>query len=72
LKIKTKIAICHTANSKPVKQEVNWTVILPPLVFPAKGKGLFTHHRLKADLDFQFQIKLVHLSEWDIFSVFIK
>ncbi len=28
---------CHTADSKPVKQEVNGTVILPPLVFPAKG-----------------------------------
>jgi len=26
---------CHTADSKPVKQEVNGTVILPPLVFPA-------------------------------------
>jgi hypothetical protein len=35
LQIKTKIASCHTADSKPVKQEVNGTVILPPLVFPA-------------------------------------
>ena len=26
---------CHTADSKPVKQEVNGTVILPHLVFPA-------------------------------------
>ncbi len=25
---------CHTADSKPVKQEVNGTVILPPLIFP--------------------------------------
>ncbi len=24
---------CHTADSKPVKQEVKGTVILPPLVF---------------------------------------
>jgi hypothetical protein len=24
----------HTADSKPVKQEVNGTVIFPPLVFP--------------------------------------
>jgi hypothetical protein len=31
---KTKIVSCHTADSKPVKQEVNGTVILPPLVFP--------------------------------------
>ncbi len=35
LQIKTKIVSCYTADSKPVKQEVNCTVILPPLVFPA-------------------------------------
>ncbi len=34
LQIKTKIISCHTADSNPVKQEVNCTVILPPLVFP--------------------------------------
>jgi hypothetical protein len=34
LQIKTNIVSCHTADSKPVKQEVNGTVILPPLVFP--------------------------------------
>jgi hypothetical protein len=28
---------CHTADSKPVKQEVNGTAILPPLVFPASS-----------------------------------
>jgi hypothetical protein len=33
LQIKTKIVSCHIADSKPVKQEVNGTVILPPLVF---------------------------------------
>jgi hypothetical protein len=27
--MKTKIASCHTADSEPVKQEVNGTVILP-------------------------------------------
>jgi len=35
LQIKTKIVSCHTADSKPVKQEVNGTVILPSLVFPS-------------------------------------
>ncbi len=35
MQIKTKIVSSHTADSKPVKQEVNITVILPPLVFPA-------------------------------------
>ncbi len=43
LQIKTKIVICHAADSKPVKQEVNGTVILPPLLFPAptlKGSDL--------------------------------
>jgi hypothetical protein len=34
LKIKTKIVRSHAADSKPVKQEVNGTMILPPLVFP--------------------------------------
>jgi hypothetical protein len=34
LQIKTKIVSCHTTDSKPVKQEGNSTVILPPLVFP--------------------------------------
>jgi hypothetical protein len=37
LQMETKIVSCHTADSKPVKQEVNGTVILPPLVFPAEG-----------------------------------
>ncbi len=35
LQIKTNIVSCHTDDSKPVKQQVNSTVILPPLVFPA-------------------------------------
>jgi hypothetical protein len=34
MQIKTKIVSCHTTDSKPIKQEVNGTVILPPLVFP--------------------------------------
>ncbi len=34
MQIKTKIISSHTADSKLVKQEVNSTVILPPLVFP--------------------------------------
>jgi len=37
LQIKTKIVSCHMADSKPVKQEVNRTVILPPLVFPGES-----------------------------------
>jgi len=28
------VFICKTEKSKPVKQEVNGTLILPPLVFP--------------------------------------
>ena len=34
MQINTKIVSCHTADSKPVKQEVNGTVILPPSEFP--------------------------------------
>ncbi len=33
LQIKTKIGSCHTVDSKPVKQEVNGTVILPPFSY---------------------------------------
>jgi hypothetical protein len=40
LQIKTKIVSCHTADSKPVKQEVNGTVIFPPLVFLGLGATL--------------------------------
>jgi len=32
---------CHTPNSKPVKQEVNSTVILPPLVSPGISISYF-------------------------------
>ncbi len=39
LQIKTKIASCHTTDSKPFKQEVNGTVMLPPLVFPGGMEG---------------------------------
>jgi hypothetical protein len=34
LKIKAKIASCHTADSQPVKQEVNGTVILLSFSIP--------------------------------------
>ncbi len=34
LQMQTKIVSSQTAGSKPVKEEVNGTVILPPLVFP--------------------------------------
>ncbi len=39
MEIKTKNVSFHAADSKPVKQEVNGTVILPPLVFPANGNS---------------------------------
>ncbi len=38
-KWKQKIVGCHTADSKPVKQEVNVTVILSPLLFPGCSIG---------------------------------
>ena len=42
LQVKTKIVSCHTADFKPVKQEVNGAVILPPLVFPGQTLYLTT------------------------------
>ncbi len=51
LQVKTKIVRSHTADSKPVKQEVKGTVILPPLVLPAqmleKRSSLLQWRRLK-------------------------
>jgi hypothetical protein len=44
LQIKATIPNSHTADSKPVKQEVNSTVIHPPLVFPAYGQGKYGWH----------------------------
>ncbi len=41
MQIKTKIVSCHTADSKPVKQEANGTVILPPLVVPASPLHMY-------------------------------
>jgi hypothetical protein len=39
LQIKTKIVSSHTTDSKPVKQEVNGTMILPLLVFSGYAEG---------------------------------
>jgi hypothetical protein len=48
LQIKTKIVGYHTTDSKPVKQEVNCTVILPPLVIPvASFKPFAPRYSLK-------------------------
>ncbi len=54
MQIKTKIVSCHTADSKPVKQEVNSTLILPPLVVPALTFNLIWS-RYKQCLKFQCQ-----------------
>ncbi len=48
-----KVVSCHTADSKPVKQEVNSTVILPTLVFSGE-----TNIRNP----FEKQLKIWHVS----------
>ncbi len=45
MQIKTKIVSFHTADSKPVKQEVNGSVILPPyyslyIPFESRSKSI--------------------------------
>jgi len=64
LKIKTKIVSCHTADSKPVIQEANSTLILPPikkLKKPASDLGLRQINTLKSliviEMDLRSQIK---------------
>jgi hypothetical protein len=49
MQIKTKIFSSHTADSKPVKQEVNSTVILPPLVFPGQRVDKAKSHYLSCN-----------------------
>jgi hypothetical protein len=56
LQINTKIVRCHTANSKPVKQEVNGTVILPPLVFPVYNYDIVLQTKVRLVPDVNFDI----------------
>ncbi len=44
------IVSCHTADSKPVKQEVNGTVILPPLVFSGQTFTLVARYTVSQEL----------------------
>ncbi len=55
--IKTKIVSCQTANSKPVKQEVSGTVILPPLVFPGHCDDVNWHIIIATIALFKFDVQ---------------
>ncbi len=48
MQIKRKIVCRHTADSKPVKQEVNSTVILPPLVFPGQNSSTLAYSSIRS------------------------
>ncbi len=50
LQIKTKIVSCHTADFKPVEQEVTGTLIHPPLVFPVSSLQCPRHRTLFANI----------------------
>ncbi len=70
LQIKATIFSCHTADYKPVKQEINGTVILPPLVFPGCSKLTITCTTVKCHLhvismtsDFAFRVKWKRFQE---------
>ncbi len=54
MQIKTEIVSYRTADNKPVKQEVNGTVIHPPLVVPVYGLVIevIVHIEIKYLLDF--------------------
>ncbi len=64
LQIKTKTVSCLTVNSKPVKKEVNGTVILPPLVFPASHCDNFIIEKLVANVIKHFQAEFMPLSAY--------
>jgi hypothetical protein len=57
LQIKTKIVSCHTADFKVVKQEVNGTMILPTLVFPASTIKDAQAYHIRAEMETEMRIK---------------
>ncbi len=56
-----KIVSCHTVDSKPVKQEVSGTMILPRLVFPVITHVQTLVYRMKPGASFQLLMWL-HVS----------
>ncbi len=68
LQIKTKIVSIHTADSKPVKQEVNGTVILPLWYSLLKPSLLIGANALKHDFfiaDCGYKLK-----RWSLLNIF--
>jgi hypothetical protein len=63
LQIKTKIVCCHTADSKPVKEEVNGTVILPLLEFPAQKVAAMAANFIL--INFKFTAKNANIISFD-------
>jgi hypothetical protein len=57
LQIKIKIVSCHTADSKPVKQEVNGSVMLHCLALP----GQLLHEGVWLAVVVQVEEELAHL-----------
>jgi len=70
LQIKIKIVCCHTADSKPVKQEVNGTVIFPTLVFPVLGNIIEQAASNKSSLLLRMQID--NTQTLQLFTMIIK
>jgi len=68
LQIKTKIVSCYTADSKPVKQEVNGKVILPTLVFPDPPLPALIMHQINDDV--LLRGKLLKIGAKNIFYCF--
>ncbi len=50
---------CHTADSEPVKWEVNGTVILPPLVFPAFSYEFHAESKWKSSTEIRADFIIV-------------
>ncbi len=57
------VFICKTDKSKPVKQEVNGTVILPPLVFPGQTLQLIVVRNCFAGKKFNIRDRRVKMGE---------
>jgi len=67
-----KIVSCHTADSKPVKQEVTGTVMLLPLVFPALALARSINYDRKVRYKLKYILtKVKHLQHQPLWYILL-
>ncbi len=66
-----KNVCCHTADSKPVQQEVNRTVILPPLVFPGRAVLLRNMHGMRTTISKAVNVVMPNVVMLNVVAPFV-